>query len=289
MWPHDIIVGPVVFNGYGLMVAAGVVFGLYILKYSAPPAGTTFTEAFNLSLKLIIAGLLGARLAYVATHLSPFLRHPSEILMYWRGGLMFQGGLLGGVLLAVYLAAKGRFKLSVMGDALAPGLALGQGIGRLGCFLAGCCYGLPAPRWLGIAFPSSSQAPWGIPLYPTQLMEAAALVLLAAGLLASLKRRPASAPLPTSNLSPDSSVKPPLAPSGRILALYLFWSGLIRLIMEFFRGDDRGPAIFAHTRPTTLAALFISTIGLLLWLYLRRPPRSSTRLAADPADRSGAF
>ena len=298
MWPHDIIIGPAVFNGYGLMMALGAALGLFSLKFSAPPAGTTFTEAFNLAFQLIIAGLAGARLAYVITHLRPFISHPAEILMYWRGGLMFQGGLLGGLFVAMILAAKGRIRLLVMGDALAPGLALGQGVGRLGCLLAGCCYGLPAPPWLGITFPSSSQAPWGTPLYPTQAMEAAALIILGAGLLSRLKKAPSSAMpanaatlLPPASLpqaspaallppapSPEASPAPNLAcPPGRIMALYLIWSGLIRLLMEFFRGDDRGPRVLMNFRMTGLAALMILTAGLGLWLYLHRRPRSFRR------------
>ena len=316
MFPHDLTLGPVVFNGYGLMVAIGVALGFLLIKFSAPPAGTTFTDAFNLGVGLVIAGLIGARAAYVLVHLGPFLKRPAEMLMYWQGGLMFQGGLMGGLALALYLAAKGRIRFLTMGDAFAPALALGQGVGRLGCLLAGCCYGRPSPRWLGITFPQASQAPWGVPLYPTQPMESAGLLILAFFLLLSLKRMPSAAsmlsafpqgfspenssqtlPLPGSldsrSLDSRSLVSDSLAsgsqlpvspnsahqsygPAGRVFALYLVWSGLIRLFLEYFRGDDRGSALFTGLRPTSLAALLIVTIGLGLRRYLKLPPRGAT-------------
>ncbi|MDR2455581.1 MAG: prolipoprotein diacylglyceryl transferase [Deltaproteobacteria bacterium] len=277
MLPHDIALGPVVFNLYGLMVALGVSLGLLTLKISAPLAGESFTDAFNLGFKLVIAGLVGARLAYVATHFGSFIKRPAEILMYWQGGLMFQGGLLAGVLLALTLAASGRIRLLPMGDALAPALALGQGIGRLGCLMAGCCYGRPAPRFLGLTFPRASQAPWGIPLYPTQAMESLALLLLALFLVLSLKARPARpaliGPGPLTPPAPEPDAPPKKSRTeGLALSYYLVATGVIRLFIEYFRGDDRGPRVFLGLRLTGLCAFLIATAGLGLYLYLRRPP-----------------
>jgi phosphatidylglycerol:prolipoprotein diacylglycerol transferase len=277
MLPHDIALGPLVFNLYGLMVALGVVLGLLILKISAPLAGASFNDAFNLGFKLVIAGLVGSRLAFVATHFGSYIKRPAEILMYWQGGLMFQGGLLAGVLLALVLAASGRIRLLPMGDALAPGLALGQGIGRLGCLMAGCCYGRPAPRYLGLTFPRASQAPWGIPLYPTQAMESLALLILALFLVLYLKAHPAPGALTSQGplRPPPPEPGPPPAKSsieGLALSYYLIFSGLIRLFIEYFRGDDRGPRVFLGLRLTGLCAFLIATAGLGLYLYLRRPP-----------------
>jgi phosphatidylglycerol:prolipoprotein diacylglycerol transferase len=150
-----------------------------------------------------------------------------------------------------------------MGDALAPGLALGQAVGRLGCLLQGCCHGRTAPAWFPMAlrFPDGAQAPAHVPLYPTQPAEAAALALLAVWLLAHLKKRPRR--------------------PGRTLALYLALSGLTRLVMEFFRGDDRGRLL--GLPPTTLAAAAALAVGLWAWWRLGRPRQSP---AGDPGTPS---
>jgi phosphatidylglycerol:prolipoprotein diacylglycerol transferase len=298
MWPHELIIGPVAVNGYGLMVAAGVAAGIFFLKLTAPPAGAHPDQAMSLALVLVIAGLVGSRLAYVAAHLPTFIDRPASALMYWRGGLMFQGGLAGGFLLALILAARGRISLPVMGDAFAPALALGQGLGRLGCLLAGCCYGrVASPRWLGLTFPQGSNAPWGVPLYPTQAIESIALLILAALLFRGLKRRPSLAAIPLEirpegalearpgQIRPDAArypSSPPPRPSGRpgrIFAHYLLWVGLIRLAMEFLRGDDRGPRLLFGARPTALVALMIVAAGAFSLFWPRRAGRPAVPMA----------
>ncbi|MDR1677038.1 MAG: prolipoprotein diacylglyceryl transferase, partial [Deltaproteobacteria bacterium] len=145
MWPHEIVLGPISFNGYGLLLILAVVFSLFFLGWTSPRAGINPKKSFDLAFWLVLFGLLGSRLAYCVFHYRYFKYQPLKIIKYWEGGLMFQGGLLFGLLLTVFLAARGKFNFLIMSDALAPALALGQAIGRLGCLLAGCCHGRPAP------------------------------------------------------------------------------------------------------------------------------------------------
>ncbi|MDR2443989.1 MAG: prolipoprotein diacylglyceryl transferase [Deltaproteobacteria bacterium] len=246
MWPFDLHLGPLVLNLYGLMVCIGIVAGLMLLRFSAPLAGLSYDRVFNLAFWLILAGLAGSRIAYVLNNLSSYIFRPSQALMYWQGGLMFQGGLAGGLILLFIFYFLGRLNLLMTGDALAPGLSLGQAIGRLGCLAAGCCYGRPAPPWfpLSISFPPGAIAPNGLPLYPTQAIESFGLFLLTALMMWRLKTKKFS--------------------KGSIMAMYLVGTGCLRLITEFFRGDRRGEP-FWGLAPTSWAAVFILFGGLFLY------------------------
>ena len=163
---------------------------------------------------------------------------------------MFQGGLVGALLVSPFFLKKEGLAFWPTADVLAPSLALGQALGRLGCLAAGCCYGHPlepGAGW-GLTFPPGSQVPVelaGLPLWPTQAVEAFSLALLALGLVAALGapgfRRP-----------------------GLVAALYLAGTGAIRLILEFFRGDFRGEPLFFDLPPTALAAALFLVLGLAL-------------------------
>ncbi|MDR2386072.1 MAG: prolipoprotein diacylglyceryl transferase [Deltaproteobacteria bacterium] len=248
MWPHDLHLGPISLGGYGLALVAAVLGALFYLNRMAPRAGVCPKRAFDLAFWLIIAGLVGSRLAYVIFNPKNFLNSPLKAFKYWEGGLMFQGGLILGLLVVIVLAALGRFKFLLMADALAPALALGQAIGRLGCFVAGCCYGRLAPSHfpLALTFPPGSLAPAGIPLYPTQLAESLGLLAICF-LLTKVLNGP--------------------RPAGLILALYLSLAGFLRFVVDLFRGDYRGPQVL-DLAPTSYAAAGLALLGLALTIFL---------------------
>ncbi|MDR1166958.1 MAG: prolipoprotein diacylglyceryl transferase, partial [Deltaproteobacteria bacterium] len=169
MWPYDLRLGPFVTNAYGIATALAVLVAYYSLRWSAPRAGLAAREARDLAFWLIVLGLIGARLFFVAFHFELFRGRLHRALYYFEGGLMFQGGFLLAFLGALRLARRRRIPFWRAADALAPALALGQGLGRIGCFLEGCCYGKRVPDgfpW-GVVFPPESAAPSGAPLYPT--------------------------------------------------------------------------------------------------------------------------
>jgi phosphatidylglycerol:prolipoprotein diacylglycerol transferase len=259
MLPGAINLGPVIIDGYGLALVVAVLAALFFLNITAPRAGVSPKKAFDLAFWLIIVGLLGSRAAYVVFHLKSYVNQPLNSLKYWEGGLMFQGGLLSGLLLTIILAFLKRLNFLVMADAIAPALALGQAIGRIGCLLAGCCYGRIAPEKLPIAltFPLGSIAPSGLPLYPTQIMESVGLFLIII-VLTLVLRRP--------------------RPVGLVLAYYLALSGLLRFAVDFYRGDNRGPKILLLA-PTSWAALAILVTGLTLGIIIlnRRKKLSQKR------------
>jgi phosphatidylglycerol:prolipoprotein diacylglycerol transferase len=206
---------------------------------------------------MVLAGLLGSRIFYVMAHWPEFAGRPSAMLAYWQGGLMFQGGVLTALILSPIFLKRYALPFWPTADVMAPSLALGQAVGRLGCLGAGCCYGGPAGpnNPLALVFPPGSLAPAGLPLWPTQLMESTGLFLLALTLFLILRSRARFFSRP-----------------GRPAAFYLMSAGLLRLLTEFFRGDFRGAAIVAGLPPTTLTALAAALLGLIL-LFRGKPVR----------------
>lgn len=221
MHPVLFTLGSAPISSYGLFVALGYLAALWLGRRQARAKGlpaTLFTDACLIAL---FTGLIGARLLFVATNWPYFSARPGEILSFWSGGLVFFGGLLLAVpALAAYFSLRGPGIKSGF-DLLAPALALGHAIGRIGCFLAGCCHGSYCPYpWALIPHSALVEEELrGQPLHPTQLYESAGLFLIAAGLLWLGKKKFAMRP-------------------GNIAATYLVAYGALRFGVEFFRGDS---------------------------------------------------
>ena len=162
MFPEIWRLGPVSLNLYGAAVALGVLAALALMSLTAPRRGLTAAAARDFSFWMVLAGLAGSRLAYVVFHWPEFAGDYLSILAYWRGGLMFQGGLAGALLAAPFRLKRSGLAFWPTADVLAPPLALGQAMGRLGCLAAGCCHGRPLPdhSW-ALTFPAGALAPSG--------------------------------------------------------------------------------------------------------------------------------
>ncbi len=237
--------GPVTLYTYGAMLvlafvlaAGGAVRAARRLPASQRALGPD--EMLDFCCVSLLGGLIGGRLFYVGLHHELFLASPLEILALWQGGLVWYGGLFGG-LVAAWLYTRAR-RLSLRGalDQVVPFLALGHAIGRVGCFLNGCCYGLPTPRWYGVRFPGHAQ-----PLVPTQLLESAGLFVLAV-ILRGLQRQPW------------------VAGRGRVVGAYLVGYAMLRVMMEGLRGDQ--PRGWMGLTLQQLVSLGLFAIGLVLLL-----------------------
>ncbi len=206
-------------------------------------------EAFFLDLVaiLILSGLLGARILYILVNLSYFREHPMESFKVWEGGLVFYGGFLLAAFVGVIFTRYRSYAVDEVADCLSPALALGQSIGRWGCFFAGCCYGKPTSLPWGVQFKDpASLAPLGVQLHPVQIYESIGDLLIAALLWLMLKRRKES--------------------HGDIFWLYVLLYGILRFAMETLRGDDRGPVYggLAPSQIIALAAILIAGSILLV-------------------------
>ena len=219
MHPILLKLGPLTLYAYGAMLVVAFLAATGLASQAArrsPPAliAISADQLVDFACCTLLGGIIGARLLYVLLQGDAFLREPWEIPAIWHGGLVWYGGFLGATLAGwFYARAKKLAFLRVM-DQVIPFLALGHAIGRIGCFLNGCCFGKPTDAWCGVVFPGQ-----GARVYPTQLFESAGLLFLYIT-LRSLQR-PAM-----------------LARPGRLFGLYLMSDAGLRFGIEFFRGDQ---------------------------------------------------
>lgn len=235
MYPILFKFGFIQIYSYGLMLVFAFWISVFLLTRRAPALNVTNDFFWNLFLVILSAGILGARLAYIALNLRFFLDNPQEVFMLWHGGLVWYGGFLGGMLSgSIYLKRKKMPLLKTM-DLIMPYVALAQSIGRIGCFLNGCCYGRPS-EW-GIYFPAHNEK-----LIPAQLFSSFGLLIIFI-VLRLLQGRPRR--------------------QGFILVCYLIAVSLERFIMEFLRGDS--PRNFGGLTIFQVISIAVFLSGLFLW------------------------
>lgn len=229
---------------YGVLVACAFLVAIFWVGYDAKSSGLDAKRATDLVFYIILAGLIGSRVVYiVVTEWDRFVADPIVFFKLWEGGLVWYGGLIAALIVAALYVR--HYKLPVLPyiDCFAPAVALGHAIGRLGCTMAGCCFGkhIGHDAWYAMIFPADvgSFAPSNVPLYPTQLMEAGAELVIFALLLI---------------------VRHYKKFSGQVIAAYLILYGVVRFVIEFFRGDmDRGFVI-----PDVLSMSQVVSIGMVL-------------------------
>lgn len=185
-------IGPWPVYSYGFMLAMGILLGTALAWYLAKRDGGEYNEeVLDLIMYVAVAGIIGARLSYVILHWQYYSANLAEIPAVWHGGLTLQGSVIGALLAVIWYARRRKISFWKFADYLAPGVLLGQAVGRVGCFLNGCCYGIPTSSSLGVVFPpgSDAYAAYGAqPLLPAQLF-AVGYNLLALGILLLVNRR----------------------------------------------------------------------------------------------------
>ena len=265
---------PLLFNlfgleirSYGVMAALGFLSAIltwtWLGRHEKRPEGFASTLGFW----LMAGGIIGARLAYVIANWSQYRAEPLTIIRIDQGGLIFYGGLILASVTLILFARRHRQPLWHLADFAIPGLAIGHSLGRVGCFLNGCCYGRPAdPAWCGLAYPPGSDPGYffpNIPLYPVQLIEALGLFLIWLYLLTGYPRRRFD---------------------GIIFARYLLLYAPLRFLLEYLRGDVRQTWTYLNTAQLVSIALCIWCGLLMIWLPRRRfdPPRRDDAPAAQP-------
>ena len=144
--------GPLVFSWYGLAVAAGLLVGVWLLLREAQRRGLPTEPVLDLVLWIAVGGLIGARLLYVLDRWSFFVANPTQMLAVHTGGLSIMGAILGGGLTAGLLAHRKGLPVRRLFDAAAPGIVLGQAIGRFGCLVTGDTVGSPTDGSWGVVY-----------------------------------------------------------------------------------------------------------------------------------------
>ncbi len=237
---NDILkIGPFVIHGYGLMIAIGVWAALLIGERRANKRGLSGDVLYPLTLVCAVGGFLGAKILYCIVEWRLFLSDPLACLS--SNGFVVYGGIIAGVFAGWLFCRLKKLPFRKYFDIVLPSVAVAQGFGRIGCFLAGCCYGTETDAWYGIAFSHSNFAPNGVKLIPTQLISSAGMFAIA-GILFLYARK---------------ERKP-----GKVGALYLILYSIGRFFVEFLRGDYRGEVwIFSTSQ-------FISVLMLILGIFV---------------------
>ena len=143
---------------YGVMIASAFIAAILFAMKEAKKSGEDPERILDISLYVILGALIGGRLGYVLTYLDYYVKDPVKILYFRQGGLSFLGGFLVAYFLCWLYVKRTKISFWKYADIAAPSIALGIGIGRIGCFLNGCCFGVVSENY-GIKFPSLHMPP----------------------------------------------------------------------------------------------------------------------------------
>jgi phosphatidylglycerol:prolipoprotein diacylglycerol transferase len=241
VYPTFFRIGTFEITSFGVLVAIGALVGLWVFGRELARGGLP-EDATNAAVAGVVGGLIGAKLLWTIEH------HGEDqllALLLSRGGMSWFGGFVGGIGLGLAVIRLQRLPIVRVLAAAAPALAIGQAIGRIGCFLVGDDYGRPTDLPWGVAFPKGLP-PTDVPVHPTQLYECAALVVLFVLLLRWRREG---------------------VPDAQVLGRYLLIAGVIRFCIEFLRVNVRvlGPFTVAG-----LASIGITAVGAIILLSSKR-------------------
>ena len=245
---------------YGALVALAFIVGVWMAGRLARRTGLSVEAVTNLALYCALAAIVGAKLMMFVVDFGYYASHPGEIfsISTLQAGGVFYGGLIAALVVAWWYMRRVTLPLAKTADVFAPAIALGHGIGRLGCFSAGCCWGIECQRPWAVTFtnPVSNQlvgVPLNVPLHPTQLYEASAEFLIF-GILYWCFGRPHRA--------------------GAIISLYLMLYSTARFIVEFFRYHEQGNLWGGPLDTSQWISLLLFALGA--WFLLSPRLRPST-------------
>lgn len=283
---HPIIVklfGPIKIHSYGLMLALAFLTAIWLTQRAAKRKEIDPEVVGDVAIWLLVSGVLGARLMFVMLNPSLFsLRHPLSILKIWEGGLVFYGGVLAALLVGVFILRRKQVDVWHFADVAAPYIAFAHAIGRIGCFLNGCCFGKPSDVPWAVSFPKfvdetgaivgspvyehqlyfcdppliTANAARSLPVHPTQLYSALGLTIIGCLLLLLWKRR---------------------LFRGQIFWSYVLLYSVFRFCVEIFRGDN--PEILWGLTISQIVGIFlflIATVILVRGLMVSRAPIGHT-------------
>jgi phosphatidylglycerol---prolipoprotein diacylglyceryl transferase len=251
---------------YGVLVATGVLVGVWLAAHDAPRFGLPPQKIWNLCVYGILAALVFSKAWLILSDFSYYVANPSEIfsLTMLESAGTFYGGLLGGILWTIYYTRQEKLPLLATFDVCAAPLALGHAIGRVGCFMAGCCFGKPTSLPWGVTFTSEistrlAGTPLNVPLHPTQLYAAAAefINFVLIFLLARSERQVTRLP-------------------GQLIGAYLVLYGIERGLLEFLRADPGRTPLF-HGTVTLMQLVSVAMVlsGAMLWSRSIRTPNTA--------------
>ena len=271
MFPELFRIAGFPINTYGVFLALAFLGGILVATKLAEHDGLPRERIYDLCLWMLLASLVGSKILMFFTE-PEYREHPAQLfsLDFLRSGVVFYGGLIGALITAYLLMRRYGLPWWKTADACAPGIALGNVLGRLGCFSAGCCWGKPTDLPWGVRFTELGHEVTGVPidarLHPTQLYESFAMLIVFVFLIWLHRRKTFS---------------------GQVILAYIAIYAAVRFAIEFVRDDPRGDILGL----TTLTGLSTSQIiglivgvGAVVLLVVRRRRAK----AARPSDPMGA-
>lgn len=200
---------------YGFTIFIAFLLAIFLAQRAAPAAGFKKDHVFDVAIMTIILAIIGSRIFFVALYWDYFSQNPFEIFAVRQGGLSFYGGFLAPLIGGFFYARKKKISMLAFLDFISPYVALGYSITRIGCFLNGCCYGVPTDSFLGVVFPTADH----LARHPTQLYSTAAMLVVFV-LVLLIQKKP--------------------RPRGVVFFSFIFLYGIYRFVVEFFRVSPAG-------------------------------------------------
>ena len=251
MFPQLFHIGSFSLPTYGALVAIAFLTGLWLTSRFAKERGVNSEKVVNLGVYCALTGMLGAKLLMIA--MDPEYRlHPASIFTRetLQSAGIFYGGFIAALAFAYFYMKSQQLPVLPTADLFAPGVAIGHGIGRLGCFAAGCCWGRPTNLPWAVTFTNkdaTTGVPLGVPLHPTQLYEAVAEGIICLILIWRLKRGQTN---------------------GQVIGLYLLLYGMVRFGVEFLREHDGSNPLGGPFVLEQWISLIVAVCGA--WLVTRK-------------------
>lgn len=233
-------IGKLSIPGYGFMIAIGFVAAIIVGEYRAKKKGLDSEAIIDLAIIAILTGFLGAKILYILISFREFLESPGDFLK--TSGFVVYGGIISGVLCCMLYCRIKKLKFLDYFDIVMPEVAIAQGFGRIGCFLAGCCYGAQTDLPIGVVFPQGSLAPAGIHVHPTQIYSSVFDFILGFLLLYYGKKKRVN---------------------GKVVGMYLMIYSIGRFCVEFLRNDPRGSVGVLST--SQFIAIFTLVLGIIIF------------------------
>lgn len=249
---HPILfkIGPITIYTYGVFIAAAFFLGLALAVRQAKAAGEEPQKIMDLGFYILISAIVGSRLLYIVVEYKEYIYNPLRIFKVWEGGLVFYGGFIMTVATVMIYARGHEMNIWRVGDIFAPSVAIGQGVGRLGCFFAGCCYGRETSLPWGIVFSDpNTLAPMNIHLHPTQLYDSinGFTIFTILIILRRFKKF-----------------------DGQLFWTYTLLYALGRFSVEIFRGDERGYVIEQVLSTSQFIAVILFVVSIVMIIKLKR-------------------
>lgn len=243
MYPELLRIGKITIQGYGLMISLGILAAIWLARYRGRKRDMNIDVIFDIAIYGVIGGVIGGKLLFILTDLPYIIKNPVVLKDMIAGGFVLYGAIIGGAIGAFIFLKRKNLSFLKYFDLVAPSIALAQGFGRIGCFLAGCCYGKPTDGPFGVIFKNSIYAPVDIHVHPTQIYSSLGDFAIA-GILIFFASKPRK--------------------DGQVGGLYMILYSVGRFFMEFIRGDERGNVgIFSTSQ---FICIFILISGIILYI-----------------------